>query len=95
MSGPTLPPRAVQAVGELQAAVLAIKSQHEPTPANVATVELLEATCAYWRAWLPAEPTRLDRAVLALARAITRPPDAAAGALPQTSFPSSDGKATQ
>jgi hypothetical protein len=87
-------PRAVKAVAELRAAIDALKSSQEPNATNVAIVELLEATAAYWLAWLPAEPTRLDRAALGLARAITRPPDAAAGSLPQTSTAPSKGKAT-
>lgn len=78
------PTRAAQAVAELRAAVDNVKGHEEPTPTNRAIVELLEAIASYWEHWLPAEPTRIDRALLGLARSLHMPPAAAAGTLPAT-----------
>ncbi len=86
--------RAVKAVGELRQAIQTVKASNNPTPTNLAIVELLEATASYWIAWLPAEPTRLDRAALALARSITGPPEPAAGSLPETAEGTNERKVT-
>lgn len=91
MSKRTPAPRAAQAVAELRDAVDYLKANEEPTPMNRAIVELLEAVASYWAHWLPAEPTRIDRALLGLARSLHMPPAAAAGTLPATSNPNAEG----
>lgn len=93
MSARTVSPRAVQAITELRAAVDTIKTTAAPTPLSLAIVELFEATARYWAAWLPAEPTAMDRATLALARAIAQTPDLAAGSLPATPSSTTERKA--
>lgn len=87
-------PRATQAVAELRAAAENLKANEEPTPMNRAIVELLDAVAGYWAHWLPAEPTRIDRALLGLARSLHMPPAAAAGTLPATSNTNAEGAAS-
>ena len=94
MSATKAAARPEKAVAELVASVATLKANSEPTPTNRAIAELLSAFADYWKLWLPSEPSRADRAVLNLARAISAPTDAAAGSLPHSTPEETEGKAS-
>lgn len=75
MSAPT---RAQLALQHLRNAA-AVLEERDRTPLDDALLDLLRAYGRYWSQWLPAEPTGMDRAALAIARAITQDPAATAG----------------
>lgn len=92
MSAKKLTPRAVAMIGDLERAVQLVRETTTPTPVDRAIVAVLETTAAYWRLWFPRDPTDMDRAALALARALlTETPDAAAGPLPHSTAPIKEG----
>lgn len=92
MSAKQPTPRALAAIAELEQAASRMRSTTAPTATARAVVGVLDATATYWQLWFPRDPTGIDRAALALARAIlSEAPDAAAGSLPHFIAPTEKG----
>ena len=68
-AGASTSERSAAAIAELTAAAATLRSTLNH-PISVATAEMLDAQADHWRMGFPAEPTRLDKATVELARAV-------------------------